>query len=61
MTPLEFVTAAGDNYNDPVGIVMEALKRPIRIYSGPKQQWVILSYYLDLKTKQMVLDIEKKK
>jgi hypothetical protein len=59
MTPLEFITRAGEDYNQPVGEVMEALSEEILILSANKR-WVVLSYYHDEDRKRMVLDIEER-
>jgi hypothetical protein len=62
MTPLEFVSDCGGHHNDPVGAVMEALKKPLVIRSGNGEdaEWEVLSYYYDKKAKRMVIDIEPK-
>jgi hypothetical protein len=60
MAPFEFITDCGDDYNAPVGAVIEALKNPLKILSGPGEDFVVLSYYYSHKDKCMVLDIERK-
>lgn len=59
MTPLQFITEAGGQYNDPVGDVLAALQKPVVIHSESKD-WEILSYYYDEAQRQMVMDIAPK-
>lgn len=59
MTPLEFITKMDNSYNDPVGDVVAALKKTLKICSC-SSEWGVLSYYFDDETGHMVLDIEKK-
>jgi hypothetical protein len=58
MTPIDFVTDLAEDYNAPVGKIVEALKKPLRVV-GDDGEYEVLSYYLDLKSGCMVLDIKK--
>lgn len=57
MTPLDFITDIGNDYNMSVGEWQELMKKDIQISSGDAE-WIILSYY-NMKG-HMVLDIGKK-
>lgn len=56
MRPIDFVTQLGDDYNAPVGAVVEALEQPI-IIRGFAREYEVLSYYFDEDSGRMVLDI----
>jgi hypothetical protein len=57
--PLAFLTNSVEQYNQPAGELMEALKKPLVIRSVDKE-WTILSYYYDSNVGRMVLDIQPK-
>lgn len=59
MNPLDFVRI--DQHHDPNARAYqfaEALDKHIRIFSGPGEEWEILSYYLS--DGRMTLDIQRK-
>jgi len=59
MKPIDFILDCADHHNDPVGAVIEALQKPMRIL-GYHGEYVVLSYYFDEEDKCMILDIQDK-
>lgn len=60
MTPLDFVRIDSDHDpNAPAYMFAESLDKPIQIFSGPGEEWEILSYYLH-SDGRMTLDIQQK-
>ena len=60
MTPLDFVRIDQDyDLNARAYRFAEALDNHIRIFSGPRKEWEILSYYLG-DDGVMTLDIQRK-
>ena len=60
MKPIEFITSCQDNYNAPVGEVMEAITNYELVIRSYNADYDILSYYYDIKANCMVLDIQKR-
>lgn len=59
MTPMDFMALDDISYNDPVGDVAQAMKKPLVIRSHDRE-WEVLSYYHDADNNVMVLDIGSK-
>lgn len=61
MTPFDFIDYYGNSSpNDPILDINQAMHKPL-VISSANSEWEVLSYYYDRTTKEMVIDIKKKK
>lgn len=58
MTPLQFVSDIGGDYNAPAGRIAKALTKTLVIRTS-KGEYQVLSYYYDKDIGRMVIDISK--